>query len=85
VIVFRSLSKEDIKQIVDLELSKVSKRLEEHLIVLKATQAAQELLAEQGYDPDMGARPLRRVIQQKVEDVLSDAVLAGDFEDGDTV
>ncbi len=43
------------------------------------------MLADQGYDPEMGARPLRRVIQQKVEDPLSDALLAGDFEDGDTI
>ncbi|MFZ5807895.1 MAG: ATP-dependent Clp protease ATP-binding subunit [Chloroflexota bacterium] len=85
VIVFRSLSKDDIKQIVDLELRKVAQRLEEHAISLVATPSAQELLAEMGYDPDMGARPLRRVIQQKVEDVLSDALLAGQFDDGDTV
>jgi ATP-dependent Clp protease ATP-binding subunit ClpC len=85
VIVFRALSKEDIKQIVQLELSKVSARLEEHEIVINTTPAALELLAEQGYDPEMGARPLKRVIQQKVEDALSDALLAGEFEDGDTI
>ncbi len=85
VIVFRSLSKEDIKKIVDIELNKVAQRLEEHNITLNATPAARELLAELGYDPDMGARPLRRVIQQKVEDVLSDALLAGEFDKGDTI
>jgi len=85
VIVFRSLNKEDIKKIVELELRKVSQRLEEHNIVLNSTPASLELLANLGYDPDMGARPLRRVIQQKVEDVLSDALLAGEFEDGDTI
>ena len=85
VIVFRSLNKEDITLIVELELKKVAHRLEEHTIVLNATQAALELLAEQGYDPDMGARPLRRVIQHKVEDPLSDALLSGEFEDGDTI
>jgi ATP-dependent Clp protease ATP-binding subunit ClpC len=85
VVVFRSLSKQDIEQIVLLELNKVSQRLEEHSIQLNATQAALELLAEEGYDPEMGARPLRRIIQQKVEDPLSDALLAGDFVDGDTV
>ncbi|MGB9641309.1 MAG: AAA family ATPase, partial [Anaerolineales bacterium] len=85
VIVFRALSKEDIQQIVDLELQKVAQRLEEHSITLNATAAAREKLAELGYDPDMGARPLRRVIQQKVEDVLSDALLAGQFNDGDVV
>ncbi len=85
VIVFRSLNKADIQQIVELELNKVAKRLEEHAIVLTATPEALDKLADLGYDPDMGARPLRRVIQQKVEDPLSDALLAGDFEDQDTV
>lgn len=85
IIVFRSLSKEDIQKIVELELNKVSKRLEDHQVILQAAPAALELLAEQGYDPDMGARPLRRVIQQKVEDPLSDALLSGRFSDGDTI
>jgi len=85
VIVFRSLNKEDIKQIVELELNKVSQRLVEHDLTLSATPAALELLADLGYDPEMGARPLRRVIQQKVEDRLSDALLSGEFKDGDTI
>jgi len=85
VIVFRSLNKDNIKQIVQLELRKVSERLEEHAIVLNATLLALEMLADLGYDPEMGARPLKRVIQQKVEDALSDALLSGEFEDGDTV
>jgi ATP-dependent Clp protease ATP-binding subunit ClpC len=85
VIVFRALSKDDIKQIVELELKKVAVRLEEHEIVLTATPPALELLADLGYDREMGARPLKRVIQQKVEDTLSDSMLAGKFEDGDTV
>jgi len=81
VIVFRSLSKDDIKKIVDLELLKVAERMQEHSIHLTATPAALEKLAELGYDPEMGARPLRRVIQQKVEDRLSDALLSNEFED----
>jgi ATP-dependent Clp protease ATP-binding subunit ClpC len=85
VIVFRSLNKEDIKQIVQLELNKVAQRLEEHNIVLNATPAALEKFTEEGFDPDMGARPLRRVLVNKVEDPLSDALLSGEFEDGDTV
>ncbi len=80
VIVFRSLNKEDIQQIVELELKKVSTRLEEHAIVLSATPAALEKLADMGFDPEMGARPLRRVIQRTVEDPLSDSLLAGEFE-----
>ena len=85
VIVFRALNKENIKEIVQLELDKVSLRLEEHAIVINTTPEALELIAEMGYDPEMGARPLRRVIQQHIEDSLSDALLAGEFEDGDTI
>jgi len=85
VIVFHALSKEDIRGIVNLELNKVAGRLQEHRIALHATDAALDLLAAQGYDPDMGARPLRRVIQQAVEDRLSDALLAHEFADNDTV
>jgi len=80
VIVFRSLNKEDIEKIVQLELDKVALRLEEYDINLQATLAALEKLADLGYDPDMGARPLRRVIQQKVEDQLSDTLLSGEFQ-----
>jgi ATP-dependent Clp protease ATP-binding subunit ClpC len=85
VIVFRSLSKEDITKIVTLELDKVAARLVDHEVVLRATPAALSQLADEGYDPDMGARPLRRVIQQKVEDPLSDKLLSGEFENGDLV
>ncbi len=85
VIVFRALSIESIKEIVQLELDKVSLRLEEHAIVISSTPEALEMLAEMGYDPEMGARPLRRVIQQNIEDTLSDSLLAGEFEDGDTI
>jgi ATP-dependent Clp protease ATP-binding subunit ClpC len=85
VIVFRSLNRDDITEIVELELEKVAVRLQEHELVLESTPAALELLAELGYDPDMGARPLRRVIQQRVEDPLSDSLLSGEFVDGDTI
>jgi ATP-dependent Clp protease ATP-binding subunit ClpC len=85
VIVFRSLNKQDIQQIVELEVNKVGKRLEENQIRLEITPAALDMIADLGYDPDMGARPLRRVIQQKVEDPLSDALLSGEFVDGDAI
>jgi ATP-dependent Clp protease ATP-binding subunit ClpC len=84
-IVFKSLTKEEITDIVDLELAKVQQRLVEHRISLEVTDAAKTLLADEGYDPDYGARPLRRVIQYRVEDALSDALLAGQFTDGDTI
>ena len=85
VIVFRSLTRDDIRKIVQLELDKVASRLEENEIGLRATDDALELLAEEGYNPEMGARPLRRVIQQKIEDRLSDALLANEFEDGQSI
>jgi ATP-dependent Clp protease ATP-binding subunit ClpC len=85
VIVFRALNKDDIQKIVLLEIAKVGERLHEHNIALTATPEALALLAEQGYDVEMGARPLRRVIQQKVEDPLSDNLLSGEFIDGDSI
>jgi ATP-dependent Clp protease ATP-binding subunit ClpC len=80
VITFRALSKDDIKKIVELELEKVAQRLKEYSISLTATPAALDKLAEMGYDPEMGARPLKRVIQQKVEDPLSDSLLSEEFK-----
>ncbi|HEY5982972.1 MAG TPA: ATP-dependent Clp protease ATP-binding subunit [Anaerolineales bacterium] len=85
VVIFRSLNKDDIERIVSLELDKVAERLKEHNLTLTATPAALSALAEQGYDAEFGARPLRRVIQQKVEDPLSDRLLAGEFVDGDMI
>jgi ATP-dependent Clp protease ATP-binding subunit ClpC len=85
IVIFRSLNKEDIEKIVMLELDKVAERLKEHSLTLTATEAALSSIADEGYDPEFGARPLRRVIQQRVEDALSDRVLAGEFTDGDSV
>jgi ATP-dependent Clp protease ATP-binding subunit ClpC len=85
VIVFRSLNQEHIREIVSLELDKVALRLEEHDITLDQSEEAIDLLAELGYEREYGARPLKRVIQQKVEDALSDALLSHEIEDGDTV
>jgi ATP-dependent Clp protease ATP-binding subunit ClpC len=85
VIVFRALTQQNIFDIVTLELEKVSLRLKEHDISLEPTKAAIDLLAELGYDREFGARPLKRVIQQKIEDELSDAMLSGEFENGDTI
>ncbi|MFN8384222.1 MAG: ATP-dependent Clp protease ATP-binding subunit [Anaerolineales bacterium] len=85
VVIFRSLNKEDIQKIVSLELFKVAERLKDHNLVLTASTEALTSLADQGYDSEFGARPLRRVIQQKVEDPLSDKMLSGDFVDGDSV
>jgi len=79
VVVFHRLTKEDIRAIVDLNLSRVAKRVEEHNVTLEFTAEAKELLAEKGYEPQFGARPLRRVIQQMVEDPLSEVILQSDL------
>ncbi len=78
-VVFRALTREEIKQIVDLELKKVSERLIEHAITLDVTDTARDWLATRGYDPEFGARPLRRLIQNEIEDSLSDGILSGKF------
>lgn len=85
VVVFHSLTREHIRDIVSLELDKVRKRLQEKDILLDITEEGIDLLAELGYSPEMGARPLRRVIQKEIENQLSDALLIGDFEEGDVV
>ena len=85
IIVFRALEKCDITQIVELELLKVADRLADHHISLRASSEAKVRLADQGYNPEMGARPLRRVIQTEVEDRLSEALLSGQIRDGDAV
>jgi len=85
VMVFHALNQEQIKAIVDLEVEKVHERLSEHQLSLRLTDQAREYLAEKGYDPGFGARPLRRVIQAEVEDALSEGVLAGRFHEDDRV
>ena len=85
VIVFHALAKEHIRSIATLELKKVAERLKDRDITLTASDAALEKLTEKGYDPDMGARPLRRVIQLDIEDQLSDDLLSGKFKDGETI
>jgi ATP-dependent Clp protease ATP-binding subunit ClpC len=83
--VFHALNREQIKLIVDLEIGKILKRLEDKRIDLVVMAEAKDHLAEEGYDAHFGARPLRRVIQSKVEDVLSEGLLSGRFQSGDTI
>ncbi len=85
IMVFRHLSKEELTSIVDLELKRVYMQLSEHDIELDLTPEAKLFLAEEGYDPEFGARPLRRVVMNHVEDKLSEGMLAGEFRPGDTV
>jgi ATP-dependent Clp protease ATP-binding subunit ClpC len=85
IIVFHPLNAEHIRNIVNVELEKVAVRMKEHNIAISATDAALDLIASEGFNPEMGARPLRRVLQDKVEDRLSDAILSHEFNDGDQV
>jgi ATP-dependent Clp protease ATP-binding subunit ClpC len=85
VIVFHALNREEIAQIVELELAKVRKRLSESDTDLQVTDAAKALLAKEGYSDEYGARPLKRAIQNRVEDALSDAILEHRFEEGGTI
>jgi ATP-dependent Clp protease ATP-binding subunit ClpC len=84
-VVFHALSEEHIRLIVDLMLKQVIVSLEEKNITLTVSDAAKDFLGKKGYDPDFGARPLRRTIQSLVEDPLSERLLRGDFQQGDTV
>jgi len=85
VVVFHSLTEKEIRQIVDLMLDRVGQALAERHISLEATEAAKELLAREGYNPEFGARPLRRTVQKLVENPASSAILRGEFSDGDTI
>jgi len=85
LIVFNYLGKEEIKKIVDLELDKVQKRLKKKNLKIKVSKEAKSLLAKKGFDPDLGARPLRRVIQQEIVDPLSLKIVSGDINEGDRI
>jgi ATP-dependent Clp protease ATP-binding subunit ClpC len=84
-VVFHALSEEHIRQIVDLMLDQVIASVQEKNVTLEITDEAKDFLGKKGYDPDFGARPLRRTIQNLVEDPLSEALLRGEFLPGDTV
>jgi len=85
VIIFHRLSLEDIKGIVDIQLDLLRRRLAERDITLEITDAAKGYLAQQGYDPAYGARPLKRLIQKEIQDRIALDLLKGDFRDGDTI
>ncbi len=85
IIIFQSLTTEDVRAIVDLQMQGIADRLAEHDVKVELTDAARDWLAEEGYDPQFGARPLRRTLQRFVENPLSKRILAGEFHEGDTV
>jgi ATP-dependent Clp protease ATP-binding subunit ClpB len=84
-VIFNRLDKNEIGKIVDIQLTRLSHRLAERKITLKVTETAKALLAERGYDPQFGARPLKRTIQSDLENPLAKQVIAGVIRDGDTV
>ena len=85
IIVFEPLTKENVLQIVDIMLNRLNKHLESQKGSVEVTDAAKEFLAEQGYDPKFGARPLARAIRRYIENPLSSRIIGGEFDPGDTV
>jgi ATP-dependent Clp protease ATP-binding subunit ClpB len=85
VIVFRRLSREDLSKIVDLQLVGVGRLLGERKLSLEVTPDAKALLLAEGYDPAYGARPLKRVIQRRIQNPVALAILGGDYGEGDRV
>ena len=84
-VVFHALSRENMREIVKLQLQDVSGELIEQGLTMEVSDAARDWLSEKGYDPQFGARPMRRLIQDHLEDTLSDAILAGEVAPGDVV
>jgi len=85
IVYFRSLTKEDIFKIVDIEFDKIKKRLEENNITIVLDPSAKDYLVETGFDKEFGARPLRRAVEQNIEDLMTDEILADKIKNGDTV
>jgi ATP-dependent Clp protease ATP-binding subunit ClpB len=85
IILFHRLKREQMSRIVDIQLRRLAKLLEDRKIVLTLDPAAREWLADKGYDPAYGARPLKRVIQKAVQDPLAELILSGKVKDGETV
>jgi ATP-dependent Clp protease ATP-binding subunit ClpC len=84
-IVFPQLTRDEIVAIVDLEIAKLDVRLKDKDMGIELTMAAKDLLAKKGYDPVLGARPLRRTIQREIEDALSEKILYGELKSGEFV
>ncbi|HBN78229.1 MAG TPA: ATP-dependent chaperone ClpB, partial [Planctomycetaceae bacterium] len=85
VIVFHPLDRSVIRQIVDLQINRLQKQLADHDYQLEVSESARTLLAEEGYEPQYGARPLKRVIQNRLQNSLANAILSGEFPEGSTI
>ena len=85
IIVFKSLTKTEIRQIADLLLNEVQELLAEQKISFSASNNAKDILAKEGYDPNFGARPLRRTIERLVENPISEKILSGELKEGEHI
>ncbi|MGZ3621021.1 MAG: AAA family ATPase, partial [Candidatus Binataceae bacterium] len=85
IVVFHPLSREELRQIVSIQIGGLRKRLEERKVELQLTEKATDYFAERGYDPQYGARPLKRLVQQELETGLARKILAGEVRDGSKV
>ena len=85
IILFHRLKKSEMGRIVDIQMTRLQKLLDDRKIVIKLEPSARDWLAEKGWDPAYGARPLKRVIQKTVQDPLAEMILAGTFKDGEKV
>ena len=85
IIIFHNLTKDHVKQIVDVQMAEIEQRLREQGLEVELTEEARQWLADEGYDPQFGARPLRRTLQKHVESPLSKQLLEGQFHAGDVV
>ena len=85
VIIFQSLDESELARIVDIQLAQLEKRLTQQNLTLDVDAAAKKLLASEGYDPQFGARPLKRAIQEHLLDPLATKLLAGEFKPGDRI
>jgi ATP-dependent Clp protease ATP-binding subunit ClpB len=85
IILFHRLKRSDMTKIVDIQMARLAKLLEDRKITLALEPAARDWLADKGWDPAYGARPLKRVIQKSVQDPLSELILSGSVKDGDKV
>jgi ATP-dependent Clp protease ATP-binding subunit ClpB len=85
IVVFEPLTREDLRTIVDIQVRALGRRLAERKLTLELTEDAYTFLANEGYDPTFGARPLKRLLQRELENPLATELLAGEIRDGDTV
>ena len=85
IIIFHSLSEEQLSSIVDIQLQRLEKRLEQQQLQLEVDKSAKKLMANEGYDPQFGARPLKRTIQESLLDPLAMKLLEGEFKPGDRI